>query len=137
MEQNFESSNQRLLMKYSGERVSYVDAYDYYSEKTHHMFSHFFGLQQKWRFLLPHIQILRYIIGLDHNIVPPGFPLPGSITGFPATSPSNEVTMQILEALDEHTVRLVFTVPQVLVGLHGRVELRYTSDKTYVKHYLY
>lgn len=73
-----------------------------------------------------------YIIGLDHNIVPPGFPLPGGISGFPAASPSNEVTMQILEALDEHTVRLVFTVPQVLVGLHGRVELRYTSDKTYV-----
>ncbi|XP_032663212.1 putative epidermal cell surface receptor isoform X2 [Odontomachus brunneus] len=68
--------------------------------------------------------------GLDHNIVPPGFPLPGSIPGFPAAPPSNEVTVQILEALDEHTVRLVFTVPQVLVGLHGRVELRYTSDKT-------
>ncbi|KAL0118129.1 hypothetical protein PUN28_009063 [Cardiocondyla obscurior] len=68
--------------------------------------------------------------GLDHNVVPPGFSLPGGITGFPAASPSNEVTMQILEALDEHTVRLVFTVPQVLVGLHGRVELRYTSDKT-------
>ncbi|XP_011875167.1 PREDICTED: putative epidermal cell surface receptor [Vollenhovia emeryi] len=68
--------------------------------------------------------------GLDHNIVPAGFPLPGGIAGFPAVSPSNEVTMQILEALDEHTVRLVFTVPQVLVGLHGRVELRYTSDKT-------
>ncbi|XP_014475786.1 PREDICTED: putative epidermal cell surface receptor isoform X2 [Dinoponera quadriceps] len=68
--------------------------------------------------------------GLDHNIVPPGFPLPGSISGFPAAPPSNEITVQILEALDEHTVRLVFTVPQLLVGLHGRVELRYTSDKT-------
>ncbi|KAL6254939.1 hypothetical protein P5V15_014281 [Pogonomyrmex californicus] len=67
--------------------------------------------------------------GLD-NIVPPGFSLSGGIGGFPATSSSNEVTMQILEALDEHTIRLVFTVPQVLVGLHGRVELRYTSDKT-------
>ncbi|XP_039312887.1 putative epidermal cell surface receptor isoform X2 [Solenopsis invicta] len=68
--------------------------------------------------------------GLDHNIVPPGFPLSGGITGFPSASSSNEVTIQILEALDEHTVRLVFTVPQLLVGLHGRVELRYTSDKT-------
>ncbi|XP_011139831.1 putative epidermal cell surface receptor isoform X1 [Harpegnathos saltator] len=68
--------------------------------------------------------------GLDHNIVPPGFPLAGGIPGFQAGPPSNEVTVQILEALDEHTVRLVFTVPQVLVGLHGRVELRYTSDKT-------
>ncbi|XP_011050906.1 PREDICTED: putative epidermal cell surface receptor isoform X3 [Acromyrmex echinatior] len=68
--------------------------------------------------------------GMDHNIIPPGFSLSGSITGFPVASPSNEVTMQILEALDEHTIRLVFTVPQVLVGLHGRVELQYTSDKT-------
>ncbi|XP_054010514.1 putative epidermal cell surface receptor [Hylaeus anthracinus] len=67
--------------------------------------------------------------GLDHN-VPPGFPLPGAIPGFPVASPSDEVIVQILEALDENTVRLVFVVPQVLVGLHGRVELRYTNDKT-------
>ncbi|KZC06455.1 PREDICTED: putative epidermal cell surface receptor [Dufourea novaeangliae] len=67
--------------------------------------------------------------GMDHN-VPPGFPLPGAIPGFPIGSSSEEVTVQILEALDENTVRLIFTVPQVLVGLHGRVELRYTNDKT-------
>jgi len=72
---------------------------------------------------------------LDHNIVPLGFPLSGVIPGFSAASSSHEVTMQVLEALDEHTVRLVFTVPQVLVGLHGRVELRYTSNKTYVLKY--
>nr|XP_033324101.1 putative epidermal cell surface receptor isoform X2 [Megalopta genalis] len=67
--------------------------------------------------------------GMDHNI-PPGFPLPGGIPGFPVASSSDEVSVQMLEALDEKTVRLVFTVPQVLVGLHGRVELRYTNDKT-------
>ncbi|XP_060826436.1 putative epidermal cell surface receptor [Bombus pascuorum] len=67
--------------------------------------------------------------GMEHN-VPAGFPLPGAIPGFPVASSSDEVTVQVLEALDENTVRLVFTVPQVLVGLHGRVELRYTNDKT-------
>ncbi|XP_076667213.1 stranded at second isoform X2 [Andrena cerasifolii] len=73
--------------------------------------------------------IHQQISGMEHN-VPPGFPLPGAIPGFPVASSSDEVTVQILEALDENTVRLVFTVPQVLVGLHGRVELRYTNDKT-------
>lgn len=67
--------------------------------------------------------------GMEHNL-PAGFPLPGTIPGFPVASSSDEVTVQVLEALDENTVRLVFTVPQVLVGLHGRVELRYTNDKT-------
>lgn len=64
---------------------------------------------------------------MEHNIVPPGFGIPG---GFPTPPPPEIIIVQLLEALDEHTVRLVFTVPQVLVGLHGRVELRYTSDKT-------
>lgn len=67
------------------------------------------------------------ITGLDHN-VPPGFPLTGGIPNFPVSSSTDEVTVQVLEALDESTVRLVFTVPTILVGLHGRVELRYTSD---------
>lgn len=67
---------------------------------------------------------------MEHNVAT-GFPLPGTISGYPVASSSDDVTVQILEALDENTVRLVFTVPQVLVGLHGRVELRYTNDKTY------
>ncbi|XP_076283603.1 stranded at second isoform X1 [Lasioglossum baleicum] len=66
--------------------------------------------------------------GMDHN-VPPGFPLPGAVPGFPGASSSDEISVLILDALDDKTVLLVFTVPQVLVGLHGRVELRYTNDK--------
>ncbi|XP_043286009.1 putative epidermal cell surface receptor [Venturia canescens] len=72
---------------------------------------------------------------MDHHNVPPGFSILGSIPGFPGVNPSHqtpqdEVSVKALEALDDGTIRIVFTVPPVFVGLQARVELRYTSDKS-------
>ncbi|KAK5647810.1 hypothetical protein RI129_002702 [Pyrocoelia pectoralis] len=48
--------------------------------------------------------------------VPPGF-----------QQPQDEINIQTLEAIDAHSIRLGFTVPSIMVGLHGRIDIRYTS----------
>ncbi|XP_064549341.1 putative epidermal cell surface receptor isoform X1 [Drosophila montana] len=48
-----------------------------------------------------------------------------SPTGLNNLQPDIEV--HTLEPIDPRTIRIVFTVPQVYVNLHGRVELRYTN----------
>ncbi|KAJ8960312.1 hypothetical protein NQ318_004038 [Aromia moschata] len=55
---------------------------------------------------------------------------PGNFPGFPNPPQQEEVIIQSLEAMDPHTVRLSFSVPPIIVGLHGRVEVRYTHDKS-------
>lgn len=46
--------------------------------------------------------------------------------GFGLTS---ELQVVALEAINSRSVRVVFNVPQIFVGLHGRVEIRYTKGR--------
>ncbi|XP_066249285.1 putative epidermal cell surface receptor isoform X1 [Euwallacea similis] len=56
--------------------------------------------------------------------------LPGGFNNFGFTQPQEDISVQSLEAVDAHTVRLAFMVPSVIVGLHGRVEVRYTYKES-------
>ena len=71
---------------------------------------------------------------MDHHNLPAGFPVLGGIPGFPGqgiqAAQQDDVIVKALEALDDSTIRIVFTVPPTFVGLEARVELRYTSDKS-------
>ncbi|KAK9687410.1 hypothetical protein QE152_g36293 [Popillia japonica] len=55
-----------------------------------------------------------------------GFP-PGYFSTFHSAHQQEEVIVHTLEALDAHTVKLVFNIPRIIVGLYGRVEVRYTN----------
>ncbi|KAK9878490.1 hypothetical protein WA026_022385 [Henosepilachna vigintioctopunctata] len=53
-----------------------------------------------------------------------GHPFPGFPSGY---QNQDEIVVHTLEAIDAHVIRLAFLVPPVIVGLHGRVEVRYTD----------
>lgn len=59
----------------------------------------------------------------------PGFGgFPGRFPNGPGYQQSpDEIKVQQVEAVDGQTVRLTFTVSPLIVGLHGRVEVRYTN----------
>ncbi|XP_065166990.1 putative epidermal cell surface receptor isoform X2 [Atheta coriaria] len=63
------------------------------------------------------------IPGLQHpGMIPGNFP---NVPGY--QQPTSDITVNSVEAIDAHTVRLSFAVPPIIVGLHGRVEVRYTD----------
>ncbi|KAK0163695.1 hypothetical protein PV328_002401 [Microctonus aethiopoides] len=74
------------------------------------------------------------ILGMEDHNFHSGFPINGAIPEYTGQvsgqSSSSEIVIKAIDPLDDRTVRVIFTVSPVLVGLHGRVELRYTSDKS-------
>lgn len=62
-------------------------------------------------------------LGHVAQLFPGGFP---NYPGYQQTH--DDINVHLLEAIDSHTVRLAFTIPSIIVGLHGRVEVRYTNN---------
>lgn len=65
---------------------------------------------------------VRFVVDLSGHLFPGGV-----VPAIPDyVQQQEEVQVLNLDAVDAHTVRLTFSVPRIYVGLHGRVEVRYT-----------
>jgi len=80
--------------------------------------------------------------GGEHQVppygnIPPNPNVPNYPFGQQPTGPvqggfglNNELQVVQLEAINSRTVRIVFVVSPIFVNLHGRVEIRYTKDRS-------
>ncbi|XP_011504664.1 PREDICTED: putative epidermal cell surface receptor [Ceratosolen solmsi marchali] len=95
-------------------------------------------IQQGATDLTPHIDSHDYVARAPPGSGQPGFgqgisQFSGILSHGSSNLPSQqtyEISIEDLRAISGNSVRLIFTVPSILIGLHGRVEVHYTSDKS-------
>ncbi|KAF5273135.1 hypothetical protein FQA39_LY07625 [Lamprigera yunnana] len=69
----------------------------------------------------------------QQNFTQPGMkvPYPGGFPNVPPgfQQPQEEINIYLLEAVDPQSIRIGFSVPSIIVGLHGQFDIRYTDNE--------